>query len=264
MKRSVSLILCVILCVSLALSLASCNRKTLETFNDSTPEELYSVALQSVADMSNYEIVHEQTVTTSAFIIFKHSIGQTITIHMDGDDFYQNIECDEEGVWDADDVLECWYVDDYFYAETSGAMRKQYVDPAEMEGGIYDFDNADGMLLNLPQSWFKNSKFYSEKGEIYLEFIIDGKEYYDLMLESGGDTGYAGYAEEDVCYRVYFHEDGTVDRIHSTFKCVITEDGIDVKVAIDTVSTVKNIGGTTITLPEGASGAQAGNWFYFN
>ena len=263
MKKLLSLILCLILFVSLTLTLTSCNRATLETFNESTPEELYSKALQSVANMSNYEIVHEQTTTTSAFFFIKYSIHQTMTVHLDGDDFYQNIECDEEGVWDANDVLECWYVDNYFYAESMGAMRKQYVEPSEMSGSVYDFDNADGVLLNIPESWFKESRFFSEGGEVYLEFIIDGDEYYNLILEYGGDTSYAGYAEEDVCYRIYFHEDGTVDRIHSIFKCVVTEDGIDVNLEIDTVSTIKNIGETTIDLPAGAEDAQEGNWFYF-
>lgn len=96
MKKLLSLILCLILFVSLTLTLTSCNRATLETFNESTPEELYAKALQSVANMSNYMIVHEQTTTTSAFFFMKYSIHQTMTVHLDGDDFYQNIECDVE------------------------------------------------------------------------------------------------------------------------------------------------------------------------
>lgn len=261
MKRVVSLILCMTLCFSLALSLTSCDRKTLDTFNNASPEELYALALSSIASMDNYEIVHEQTITSSAIFFIKHTIEQTLTVHLDGDNFYQNIECDDESVWDSDSVLECWYVDEYFYATHTGAIRKQHVDPSELSGGIYDFENADGALLNLPESWFKESKFYSEKGEVYLEFIISGDEYYDLLLESGGNTDLTGYAQEDVCYRVYFHEDGTVDRIYSLFKCVVTEEGIDVNVSVEMVSTVKNVGGVTITLPEGAENAESGYWF---
>lgn len=262
MKKLISFVLGVVLCVSLIASMASCSTKTFETFNDASPEDLYALSLASIATMDNYEIVHEQTITTSAFVFFKYSIKQDITVKVDGDDFYQNIECDEEGVWDSDDVLECWYVDEYLYAQHTGMLRKEHFDPSEMKGSIYDFDNLDGTLLDLPEEYFKESKFHSKKGDVYLEFKIDGDKYYDMVLASGGDTDLIGEADGDVRYRVYFHDDGTVDRINSVFKCTITEDGVSVKTKIEVNSIVKNVGTTSITLPSGADSAPSGNYFY--
>ena len=235
----------------------------LETFRDATPDQHYALALASIAAMDNFEIVHEQNITTSAFIFFKHTITQTITVKIDGDNFYQLLECSDETVWSEDDILESWYVDEYLYADVGyGKMGKEHFSPEEFEGGIYDFDNVDGALLNVPAEWFKSSAFYDEGGEVYLEFMIDGEEYYKFLLNDGADVGFAGDAEGDVCYRVYFHEDGTVDRIYTLFKFIVEQDGIEVKASLEQTSTVKNIGTTTVTLPSSAASAEDGNWFY--
>ena len=264
MKKFTAIALSIVFCLSLALSLSSCEAKTLETFNGAEPQQLYSLALESLNNMDNFEIVHEQTITTSVFFIFKQSVDQTITVKIDGDDFYQNIECSDDSIWEDDAILESWYVDSYLYAYTDGAMRKQHFDPSEMEGSVYDFDNADGKLLNLPESWFKDSCFYAKGDDVYLEFIIDGEEYCNLLSESGGDTELAMSADGDVKYRVYFHDDGTVDRIESSYSFIVEESGIEVKATVEMVSTVKNVGSTSVDLPSSAPTATEGYWFYIH
>ena len=263
MKRLISLILSVIICTTLVLSMVSCDRETLETFNGMEPEQLYYADLLSLEGMDNYEIVHEQTITATAFFFIKSTVNQTVTVHIDGDNFYQNIECDTEGVWSEDSVLECWYVDEYFYANHTGKIRKQYEAAYNMnDSSIYNFDNADGTLLNIPESWLKDTTFFSEDDEVYIEFIIDGEQYYDFLFDAGGDTTYAELAVGDVCYRVYFHENGVVDRIHSSFNYIDNSTGVNAEVSIEINTKITNVGNTTITLPAGAENAEEGRWFY--
>ena len=260
MKKLISLALAIVFCLTLILSLASCSTRTFETFNDASPEELYALSLESIREMDNFTIVHEQEITATVFLFIKESVTNTITIQVDGDDFYQKLD-NEEDIWDDDIILETWYVDEYLYGVTSGALRKQHFNPSVMAGSAYDFDNLDGTLLDLPEEYLKNSKFHAKKGDVYLEFEIDGDKYYDMLLNSGGDTEFAGKADGDVRYRVYFHDDGTVDRIQSYFKCTITAEGMDIKTEIKITSTVTEVDTTEIKLPQAAANAQEGDWF---
>ena len=256
-------ILCFAICAILLFAFCSCDAKTLETFNDSTPEQLYDLSMQSIAAMTNYEIVHEQTITSTAMYVFKVKIKQTSTIKVDGDNFYQVIESDNEEVMEQIGVTECWYKDEMFYAiNSNGVLGKQHFKATEFDGGIYDFSNGDGILLNLPEGMLKNTTFYQKKGEVYLEMLLDGEEHYSLLMDKMQDISFDLSDAEDVIYRVYFHEDGSVDRITTTYNFNVVQDGVTVKVTVDQVSTVKNIGNTTVDLPENAGSAVEGTWFY--
>ena len=255
-------IICVLICVVFLFALCSCDRKALETFNDCTPEEIYDQAMQNIAGLSNYEIVHEQTVTTTAMVVFKYKIEQTVTIKVDGNNFYQLFECKDQAVMDQFEIPECWYVDEYFYADyTEGRLVKQHFSPESLSGGLYDFSNGDGILLNVPDEMLKSSSFYKQGGEVYLEIILDGREHAAVLMENG-QLDIDLDAIEDVTYRVYFHDDGKVDRITTTYEFDMVQDGVPVKAKVEQVSTVKNIGTTSVELPDDAATAEDGYWFY--
>lgn len=256
-------IICVLVCALLLCALCACDGRTLETFNDCTPDELYDQAMINIAEMDNYEIVHEQIITTSAFVVIKFKIKQSVTVKVDGDDFYQVIESDNEEVMEQNEVPECWYVDEYFYAENAnGNLGKQHFDPQEFAGGVYDFSNGDGILLNIPDEMLKETSFHKKGKDVYLEILLDGQEHYSLLMSNAPDAQFDLTEAQDVIYRVYFHEDGTVDRITTTYEFDVVQDGITVKAKVEQISTVKNINSTTIDLPENAGSAQEGNWFY--
>ncbi len=256
-------ILCFAICAIFLLGLCSCDAKTLESFNNATPDELYDKSMQSIAEMSNYEIVHEQTVTTTAMLFIKFKIKQSTTIKVDGKNFYQHIESDNEQVMEQIGVNECWYKDEMFYAvKEDGKLGKQHFSPDRFDGGIYDFSNGDGILLDIPEDMLKNTTFFQKGKDVYLELVLDGKEHYHLLMSKVDDIPFDLTDTEDVIYRVYFHDDGTVDRITTTYNFNVVQDGVSVKVTVDQVSTVKNIGNTTVDLPTDASSAPEGQWFY--
>ena len=255
--------LCFAICAIFVLGLCSCDAKTLESFNNATPYELYEKSMQSVSEMTNYEIVHEQTVTTTAMLFIKFKVKQSTTIKVDGQNFYQVIQSDNEQVMQEIGVNECWYKDEMFYAnKEDGALGKQHFSPEQFSGGIYDFSNGDGILLNIPEDMLKNTTFYQKGKDVYLELVLDGDSHYSLLMSKIDDLPFDLSETEDVIYRVYFHDDGKVDRIVTTYNFNVVQDGVSVKVTVDQVSTVKNIGTTTVDLPENAGSAPEGNWFY--
>ena len=275
MKKIICGILAAVLCMTAMFSLTSCDRQTLDEFAGCAPDELYEVALASIASLDNFEIVHEQNITVTMFYFIKNTVNQTVTIQVDGDEFHQNIESDVMDSFLSNFVTECWYVDGTLYGEYDGTLRQQDFEPSAFEGSVYDFDNGDGILLNLPEEWFVGSCFYQEGDEVYLEFIIDGDSYCNYVMESGGDLldDYNITADNDVTYRVYFHEDGMVDRITTLFEYTISFDDMDIdlpegvdlsalsaKTTLEQISYVRNVGNTSITLPAGAESAPQGSF----
>ena len=266
MKKTGRILMALVLCTLFVFSLTGCNRKQLETFNEKAPVEMYNLSLESAAEMTNYEIEHVQKITGKAFMFIKKTETNTITIKVDGDNFYQNMESTAEAYLPENSVLECWCVDNMFYAvhPIAGKFIKQACYPEDILSGAYDFKNLDDVLLELSEEKLISTSFYKERKDVYLEIVMNGDEYYRMVFASGmTGAGFAGNAKGDVTYRVYFHDDGTIDRVYTYFEFAVESNGITVDMEFEQVSTIKNIGGTTVNLPAEAASAEFSSYYIF-
>ena len=265
MKKLLALLLCLLLVCS-AFVLASCDAtdkadddknessnsdtssdkkddssKEPSTLNGKTAEELYALALEKVAGLTNFEM-------TATQVIEMTYEGDTITMNqivinkMNGQDCYMKMENDMS----PDANMEMWYVDEWMYVITEGVQNKANITWEEMqETYMPEGATAEGALMNIPEAWFKDVKFEQEGDAYYLEFIVSGEEYLTYM----DSTSLGAYLEgvDDVSYKVYFDKDGNLGQIVTEFDFVIETISCH---AVST-STVTNIGSVTIEAPEG-------------
>lgn len=260
--------LIVLTCMLLVFLLTGCSRKEMDSFNGSAPEELYSASLESAAVMDNYELEIVQETIGTAFLFIKSTATTTTRLKFDGYNFQQIFEADENVMAQlpADTVVNCWGYDGYLYAihPAAGRYIKQAYTYSEVEGGFFDYASLNNLLLDVPEDWFGNSAIYKEKKEVYMEFVVDGQEFYDMIYNTTlAAKGYVGSATSDVTYRVYYNEDGSINKVYTYFEFSVEQGGIKVDMEFKQTASIKNVGTTTITLPAEAAAAETSSMYRF-
>lgn len=246
MKKFLSLMLCIIM-IAATFSLVACNGgEDLTKLNGKTAEQLYNEALDKVKGLTNFEL--DATATISMEL---NNQTQTIDVKtvskMDGQNVYVKVDND----MDASANMEAWYVDEVFYGEAAGQKFKaeityeDYVEKYMPEGAT-----AEGALMQIPEAWFKDTKFIkTSDGMYYIEFVVSGEDYLTYMQNSALGSMLSNIAIDDISYKVYFDKDANLGDIVTEFS--MTEQGV--KMTATAVSKISNIGTTTITVPEEAN-----------
>ena len=248
MKKLLALLLCLMMIVSV-FTLASCKKedkeegeKTFETLNGKTAEELYNEALAKLQGLDNFETVTTQVITMKVEGQ-KIDMNQVVITKKAGQNVYTKSTNDMEATAE----MEVWYVDEWLYAKTFGQSFKANISYEQMEEEFMpEGANADGALLQIPESWFKDIAFRQSGNSYYIEFIVSGDEYLEYLSSASGLGNYLD-GIDDVSYKVYFTSDGELRDIVTEFKMEVQ----GVKCDVESVSVVKNVGSTTITAPEG-------------
>ncbi len=254
MKKILALMLAIIM-LAATLSLVSCDIEELfgkaqdgmskdgEELNGKTPEELYTQALASVSGKDNYTLVGTQVITMTVNGQ-KMVVNQSITSMTDGRNVYVKTENDSMSSAE----IEVWYVDETYYAIQGTTKFKANISYEDyVEKYMPEGSTSEGALINIPKSWFKDTRFYKDGDSYYLEFIVSGEEYTKYF----DDAGLSGVDVEDASYKVYFDENGELGDIVT----VVDYEVSGVKAHAVSTSKISKIGGTAITAPEGAE-----NW----
>lgn len=217
------------------------NDSGIETLNGKTATELYNAALEKLANIDNFEMTAAQVITMS-YEGESMSMNQTIITKLDGQNCYTKSYNDVAPTAN----MEIWYVDEWLYAIQAENKFKANITWEKMVSTYMpEGATADGALMNIPESWFKDVRFEMDGDLYYIEFVVSGEEYTKYVK----NTALGAYldAANDVSYKVYFDEDGNLGSIITEFAYVV--EGITCH-AIST-STVFNIGTTVITAPDG-------------
>ncbi len=248
MKKFLSLMLCIIM-LAATLSLVACNgEEDLTKLNGKTPEQIYAEALDKVKTITNFELKAEATITMSMNGDTQTADMTTVT-KMDGNNIYVKVDNDI----DASVNMEAWYVDEVFYGEASGQKFKAEITYADyVEKYMPDGATAEGALMQIPEAWFKDTKFNkTDDGKYYIEFIVSGEDYLTYMKDSAIGSMVNGVELADISYKVYFDKNANLGDIVTEF--TMTEQGVTVTVSA--ISKISNMGTTTITVP-----AEAESW----
>ena len=229
MKKLLALLLCLLLVCS-AFVLASCDAtdkadddknessnsdtssdkkddssKEPSTLNGKTAEELYALALEKVAGLTNFEM-------TATQVIEMTYEGDTITMNqivinkMNGQDCYMKMENDMS----PDANMEMWYVDEWMYVITEGVQNKANITWEEMqETYMPEGATAEGALMNIPEAWFKDVKFEQEGDAYYVNYPIGTTQrvFLQFHLERGNRH------EDRYCMRIYFFWDDDTNQV---------------------------------------------------
>lgn len=217
----------------------SSKKDDVDTLNGKTPEQLYALSLQTVAELDNFQLDAVQVIEMSSEGE-SGTMNQTVTSKKDGKNEYIK-STNDMGTGE----MEAWYVDETFYGILS--IGKVYAEiPYEkyVEKYIPKGATAEGALMNIPSDWFVDVKFTKvSDNEYYLEFIVSGEEYKEYMNGALNDMV---NGIENISYKVYFNGEGTLGSIVTTFEMEI----MGVTASVTSTSTISNIGTTQITAPE--------------
>ena len=241
MKKFISLFM-VLTLVFCALALSSCDKNKdgnpdvdvegLETLNGQTPEQIYDAAMESLKLTSQYEI-ETNTAINMTYGAESMTMNQKAVSKVNGQDIYSYISDDMNAL-----TMESWYVDGVLYAEMDGEKIKTNLDMEQYMQQYMGKDPSESTLLNLPESWFKDIKFYEKNGLYTMEFVISAEEYDNLLTNAGLGSG---LIEEDVVYTVYFDGKGNLSKIITVFsfeiqgitaECVSTTDVVLTNVTV--------------------------------
>ena len=211
MKKIVALML--VLACFFSLMLVSCD-KELETLAGKTPEELYTETQEKLAGYTFFKTETTQDITMTME-------GQTFTLKqdvvsiMDGENSY--FKSYAKNIDGSEIKMEGYYVDGILY----NVPNKVY---AELDFQDYVTDYLGGkegesLLLNLPESWFKDVSFTEGDGVYSLVFTISGDKYEEYFSK----TGLAATATEisDVAYTVNFNDKGDLVDIVTEFSMTV-------------------------------------------
>lgn len=247
MKKILSLLMILTLVISM-FALASCDNngdgnpdvdaEGLETLNGKTPEQIYEASMDALKLADEYEIVTNQVIKMG-FEGQSFTMNQSVVSKIDGDNSYSKITDDM-----SNQESETWYVDGVVYSKEGNNKVKTNLDKEEYMQQYMGKDPSESTLLDIPESWFKDIRFFEKDGLYTMEFVISAEEYNELFANLG--LGMAS-VNDDVVYVVYFDKDGNLSKI-------ITEFTINVQgVSADCVSTSNvTLTDVTITAPADA------------
>ena len=243
MKKIISLFLAAIMVAS-TLCLTSCGEDDgVATLAGKTPEELYTLSQEKLADAASYTINSTQVIKMSAQ-------GQSMTFNQE---VVTEINGDETHLKTSNDLdssmnMEVWYVDGVVYSSMLGIKAKATVDKEAFMQEYMDKDPSESTLLDIPESWYKNVKFEASGDDWFVKFTISGDKYTEYFA----DTGLGGTVKGDVTHKVFFDDEGNLEKI-TTF---VTLDIEGITTTVESTSTV-TIGDVTITAPADADSYQA-------
>ncbi len=219
-----------------------------EELNGKTPEEIYAEALAKLGGLTNYTVVSNQ-------VIDMKMNGQTMRVNQEviskvnGQDSYVKISNDMPET--AGELMEIWYISGWYYCHAAGIQYKaelayeDVVNKYMPEGAT-----SDSALLNIPSSWFKDIKFTKDGDDYALKFIVSGEEYSEFINNQSG-IAYDSVIS-DVEYTAYFTAAGELKNIRTVFDYTVS----GTECHADTVSTVSDVGTTSIVKPDGADDYQ--------
>ncbi|MBO5938532.1 MAG: hypothetical protein J6Q82_03425 [Clostridia bacterium] len=273
MKRILSILLCLILIGSM-LTLASCDETTVpsndettentddsnnpsssggktpkegvDVLNGKTPKELYEAAIEKVSAMTNYELITNQVIDMTYQNQSLPTVNQVVISKLNGQEQYVKSTNDA----DASANMEIWYVNDWLYTTMGGSSVKANITWQQMQDNFMpEGASGSGLLMNIPESWFKNIRFEKD-GELYfIEFTVSGEDYLKYMQSTA--LGDMIKDATDVTYIVYFDANGELGDIITKCDYVVTESGYTINCHLESTSTLSNVGNVTITAPEG-------------
>ncbi len=258
MKKLLSLLLCLcMLATSLALTACESAAGTItgeigdiiDELAGKTPEELYADALATVSGLTNFRTDSKQEIKMSAQ-------GQTATMHQtliamkDGHNEYVKTENDMNSSLN----MEGWYIDNMFYAIQGDLKFKAEIAYEDyVEKYLPDGATSEGALLNIPESWFTDTKFVIAGENSYcLEFTVSGDQFVEYFEELGITQGASVAATQNVTYKVYFDGEGNLSTVITEFAMEI--EGVTAEYYIETE--ISGIGTTVITPPADTEGWQ--------
>ena len=217
------------------------NQDDNSTLNGKTAEELYSLALEKLQNLTNFEMISTQAITLS-YEGESETANQTTITKINGTNCYMKTESElsEEA------NMEIWYVDEWYYIIKGNIQNKAHLTWDKMQEYMPQGSSGDSILMNFPKEWFKDIQFKQEEEKYYIEFILSGNDYLNY-IESNINFGVDMSMLEDISYRVYFDQDGNIGDIVTEFELVV--EGISFR--CKGTSWVTNIDSTVIEAPEG-------------
>lgn len=241
MKKLFSLLLMLTLLFS-TLSFVSCTEAEKETLAGKTPEELYEECLEKVSIAKEYSTEVSQTITFDDKDL--QTQKQTMYQKFNGTDGYAKLESKT-----APEInFESWYVDGISYVSVEGYKIKGRIDKEEFIRQYLNADPGEGMLLDVPKSYFEGIKFEKEKGDWVLKFLLSKDKFNDVFENMG--LG-AVDITDDIEYNVYFDDDGNIQKIITEFD--MKANGYTAHCYSEAKVTLENV---TITPPEDADSYQ--------
>ena len=144
--------------------------------------------------------------------------------------------------------MEIWYVDDWMYLNSEDQKIKANITYDKLvEEYMPEGATGENALMNIPEDWFKDTRFFKDGDLYYIEFIVSGEEYTTYMNGTALGDMAEGIAIEDISYKVFFTAEGELGDIVTEFEYEV--EGLSCH-AVST-SSITNIGKATITAPDG-------------
>ena len=214
------------------------NRPTVDTLGGMTAEEAYAAALAQLAEFNNFTMVTTQDITMTVTGYGEMVMNQTVVTKMAGSNVYIKTENDMEPTAE----MECWFVNDWFYAISQGVSFKANITYAEFMEKYGPDASADSMLIGFPAEWFKDIKFYVDGDSYYIELVMSSEEYLNYVDNT---TGMDISSADDIVYKVYFDAEGNLGDVITEFD--FTANGVVCSVM--SVSVISDVDTTEIAAP---------------
>ena len=240
--KKILIVLCCIILAFASPALASCSQTEKETLAGKTPQELYEESLNKVSSASEYSAESTQTITIVYDDGDEKVVTQTMSQKSNGSDEYAKLESDALH-------YESWYVDGVCYVSMDGYKLKTTISKEDYTQQYMEADSQESTLLDIPESWFNDIKFEKDGESWVLKFIVSAEKfntYIDNIGLSGADI------TSDVEYKVFFDEEGNLQKIVTTFDYAIG-DVATASCIMESFITLENV---TITPPEDANSYQ--------
>lgn len=187
--------------------------------NGQTPEELYAASQEVLKNYERYQAVTEQVITMSIDGYGDLEMLQTVTSVVDGLNTYSKVY--SNNAMTGEISYETWYVDGMIYSNTADGKVRAELDYDTFVTNYLGGDPSEGMLLNIPESWFIDIVFtQKEDSENYfLCFTVSGDKYEEYF----GNVGMEGVEEiSDVLYSVEFDADSNLLGVTTEFSMVVS------------------------------------------
>lgn len=240
MKKLLSLLLALVfVCTSFAL--VSCNPddpSSLERLAGKTPEELYSLYQENFEAATSYTVNGTQKISIS---YPGQSVNMTQTVEgiIAADSVYMKTENNITPMIN----MEMWFIEDTLYMSMAGEKIRLEIDREQFMEEYMTSNPADGTFVEMPEDWFDGIKFEKEEESWALTFVLKAEDFAEYF----GDLGLDGEIVGDVTHKIYFDEDGNLEKQHTSLDMNI--EGVSAHVESTVIITV---GDATVTPPEDA------------
>ncbi len=235
MKKILSLIMILAIAV---VAFAGCNQTPAgNSVDGKTPEQIYGEALETLKNMTNYELSFTQSYETDFTGELMRS-ATTTEYKLNGSTAYA------KNINSAAETEEQWFVDGVMYYSSANNKEKEAMSYSDFVNA-YCIDITD-ILIEFKSEEFKDLEFETVDDTRVLTFLLTPAKYQEYI---------GGTITRDAKYKVAFDKEGSIISIEMINESEISQGYI---ITISLLFEFKNVGKTAaIAVPENADSFRA-------